>query len=174
MLPTGVAILNQNDESIMVNRRVRELTTCSSARSIDCWSQSIHLDDLTGQPLLSETSCSKHAIRTEFRTRSRIPLWRILMLSPLDVDYMHRLNLSNGGFICTIADITHEKTTQLLQVEIAREAQERKQLQERFIDMTSHEVRNPLSAILHCTVGILETVQNKEVLWRALQKQQKQ
>ncbi|OQE26942.1 hypothetical protein PENFLA_c006G00409 [Penicillium flavigenum] len=86
MLQTGVAILNQNDESIM------------------------------------------HALRTEFRTRSQIPWWRVLMLSPLDDDDMRRLNLSNGGFICTIADITHEKTAKLLQVEIAREAQERKQL----------------------------------------------
>lgn len=45
MLPTGVAMPNQNDESVMVNRRFRELMTCSSARSFECWSQSIHPDD---------------------------------------------------------------------------------------------------------------------------------
>ncbi|KAF4764961.1 hypothetical protein HAV15_003274 [Penicillium sp. str.  len=163
MLPTGVAILNQNDESIMVNRRFRELMTCSSASSFECWSQSIHPDDFDRiATAYFETSRSKHALRIEFRTRSRIPLWRVLMLAPLDEIDMHRLNLSNGGFICTIADITHEKTAELLQVEIAREAQERKQQQERFIDMISHEVRNPLSAILHCTEDILEAVQNKE------------
>ncbi|KAJ5328749.1 hypothetical protein N7452_009139 [Penicillium brevicompactum] len=163
MLPTGLAILNQNDESIMVNRRFRELMTCSSASSFECWSQSIHPDDFDRiATAYFETSRSKHALRIEFRTRSRIPLWRVLMLAPLDEIDMHRLNLSNGGFICTIADITHEKTAELLQVEIAREAQERKQQQERFIDMISHEVRNPLSAILHCTEDILEAVQNQE------------
>ncbi|KAJ5659480.1 hypothetical protein N7507_005931 [Penicillium longicatenatum] len=162
MLPTGVAILDQNDESIMVNRRFRELMTCSSARSFECWSQSIHPDDLDRiASAYFETTRSKRALRIEFRTHSRIPLWRVLALAPLDEVDMHRLNLINGGFICTIADITHEKTAELLQVEIAREAQERKQQQERFIDMISHEVRNPLSAILHCTEDILEAVQNK-------------
>lgn len=163
MLPTGVAILNQNDESIMVNRRFRELMTCSGARSFECWSQSIHPEDYDRvATAYFETSRSKHALRIEFRTRSRIPLWRVLMLAPLDNADLHRLNLSNGGFICTIADITHEKTAELLQAEIAREAQERKQQQERFIDMISHEVRNPLSAILHCTEDILEAVKDKE------------
>ncbi|KAJ5935958.1 hypothetical protein N7454_005256 [Penicillium verhagenii] len=163
MLPTGVAILNQNDESIMVNRRFRELMTCSGARSFECWSQSIHPEDYDRvATAYFETSRSKHALRIEFRTRSRIPLWRVLMLAPLDVADLHRLNLSNGGFICTIADITHEKTAELLQAEIAREAEERKQQHERFIDMISHEVRNPLSAILHCTEDILEAVKDKE------------
>ncbi|KAJ6103670.1 hypothetical protein N7486_003892 [Penicillium sp. IBT 16267x] len=163
MLPTGVAILNQNDESIMVNRRFRELMTCSGARSFECWSQSIHPEDYDRvATAYFETSCSKHALRIEFRTRSRISLWRVLMLAPLDDADLHRLNLSNGGFICTIADITHEKTAELLQAEIAREAEERKQQRERFIDMISHEVRNPLSAILHCTEDILKAVKDNE------------
>jgi signal transduction histidine kinase len=148
MLPTGVAILNENDESIMVNRRFREPMTCCNARSFECWSQSIHPEDYDrAATAYSEASRSKHALRTEFRTRSQAPLWRVLMLAPLDEADLHRLNLSYGGFICTIADITQEKTTELLQVEIAREAQERKQQQERFIDMISHEVRNPLSLL---------------------------
>lgn len=163
MLPTGIAILNQNDESIMVNRRFRELMTCCTARSFECWSQSIHPEDYDRvATAYLEASRSKHALRIEFRTRCQIPLWRVLMLAPLDDNDLHRFNLSGGGFICTIADITQEKTAELLQVEIAREAQERKQQQERFIDMISHEVRNPLSAILHCTEDILEAVKDKE------------
>lgn len=164
MLPTGVAILNQNDESIMVNRRFRELMTCCSVRSFECWSQSIHPEDYDRVvTAYLETLHSKHALRIEFRTRSQIPLWRVLMLAPLDDADTHRLNLSDGGFICTIADITQEKMAELLQMDIAREAQERKQQQERFIDMISHEVRNPLSAILHCTEDILEAVKDKEI-----------
>ncbi|KAL5685798.1 hypothetical protein EMGR_003722 [Emarellia grisea] len=62
---------------------------------------------------------------------------------------------SAGGAIYTIADITQEKTAELSQRQIAEEVQQRKTQQERFIDMISHEVRNPLSAILHCTEDIL-------------------
>jgi signal transduction histidine kinase len=148
MLPTGVAILNQNDESIMVNRRFRELMTCCAARLFECWSQSIHPEDYDQvAPAYLETSCSKHALRIEFRTRSQISLWHALMLAPLDNTDLHRFNLISGGFVCTIADITQEKTAGILQVEIAREAQERKQQQERLINTISHEVQNPLSAL---------------------------
>ncbi|KAH1986802.1 hypothetical protein KXW25_008179 [Aspergillus fumigatus] len=62
---------------------------------------------------------------------------------------------SAGGAIYTVADITQEKTAELSQRQIAEEVQQRKTQQERFIDMISHEVRNPLSAILHCTEDIL-------------------
>ncbi|KAJ5181622.1 hypothetical protein N7449_011769 [Penicillium cf. viridicatum] len=74
-----------------------------------------------------ETSRSKHALRIEFRTRSQISLWRVLMLTPSDDTDLHRFNLSGGGYICTIADIIQEKTAELLQEEITREVQERKQ-----------------------------------------------
>ncbi|OQD78065.1 hypothetical protein PENANT_c092G01627 [Penicillium antarcticum] len=148
MLPTGIAILNHDDESIMVNRRFRELMTCCTARSFECWSQSIHLEGYDRvATAYREASRSKLALCTEFRTH--------------EAD-LQRLNLSYGGFICTMADITQERTAELLQVEIAREAQERKQQQERFIDMISHKVQNPPSAILHCTEDILEAVKDKQ------------
>lgn len=35
MLPTGVAVLNHEDESIFVNRRFRELMTCQSAKTFE-------------------------------------------------------------------------------------------------------------------------------------------
>ncbi|KGO69327.1 hypothetical protein PITC_095090 [Penicillium italicum] len=99
MLLTGVAFLNQNDESIMVNRRFRELMTCCSARSFDCWSKPIHPEDYDRvATAYLETSRSKHDLRIEFRTRSQISLWRVLMLAPLDDIDLHRLSLSGGGF----------------------------------------------------------------------------
>jgi hypothetical protein len=66
MLLTGVAFLNQNDESIMVNRRFRELMTCCSARSFDCWSKSIHPEDYDRvATAYLETLRSKHALCIE-------------------------------------------------------------------------------------------------------------
>jgi signal transduction histidine kinase/ActR/RegA family two-component response regulator len=162
MLPTGVAVLNHEDESIFVNRRFHELMTCQSAKSFKCWSQSIHPEDhdrVTNAYF--EALKAKHALRMEYRVRNQSHLWRVLMLSPLDEMDARRFQLGNeGGFICTIADITLEKTAELVQGSLAREAQERKQQQERFIDMISHEVRNPLSAILHCTEDILQAVKD--------------
>lgn len=42
------------------------------------------------------------------------------------------------------------------------EAIESKRQQENFIDMTSHEMRNPLSAILHCTDAIIASLSHIE------------
>jgi signal transduction histidine kinase len=57
-----------------------------------------------------------------------------------------------------ISDITPEKTAEPLQRKIANDAKERKQQQERFIDIISYKVRNPLSAILHCAEDIIDAV----------------
>ncbi|CAI7678757.1 unnamed protein product [Penicillium pancosmium] len=164
MLPTGVVILNCRDEPVFSNQRFRELTTCYSAKSFGCWSKSIHPEDYN---LVSdayfEALRSRNALRIEYRTRGHTSLWRALILAPVDDDDTQRLGLdSKGGFICTITDITLEKTAELLQREIADQAKERKQQQERFIDMISHEVRNPLSAILHCTEDILQIVKDHD------------
>ncbi|OQD76077.1 hypothetical protein PENDEC_c005G06524 [Penicillium decumbens] len=161
MLPTGIAIVNHRDESVFVNRRFRELMTCHNAKSFGCWSQSIHPEDYDEvEDAYIRALRSKTALRIEYRTRSQMTLWRALVLAPLDEEDISRLELSEGGFICTITDITLEKTAELSQKKIAEEAQERKEQQERFIDMISHEIRNPLSAILHCTEDILQAVRD--------------
>lgn len=64
-----------------------------------------------------------------------------------------------GGFICCVVDISSEKSAELEERKAAKEAQERKDQQERFIDMISHEIRNPLSAILHCIEDIETEIQ---------------
>ena len=43
-----------------------------------------------------------------------------------------------GGFICSVVDITSEKRAELDERRAAKQAQERKEQQERFIDMISH------------------------------------
>ena len=58
-----------------------------------------------------------------------------------------------------LLDISQEKFTQRLLSERLEEAQEAKRQSENFIDMTSHEMRNPLSAILQSADGILTSMQ---------------
>ncbi|CAO2651809.1 Nn.00g000920.m01.CDS01 [Neocucurbitaria sp. VM-36] len=58
----------------------------------------------------------------------------------------------------SIADISQIKWAQGLQEHRIREAEETKRQQNEFIDITSHEMRNPLSAILICADDIRDTL----------------
>jgi len=51
----------------------------------------------------------------------------------------------------TLSDISHLKWAEELQKRRMEEAVEARRSQENFIDMTSHEIRNPLSAVIQCS-----------------------
>ena len=59
---------------------------------------------------------------------------------------------------CT-TDISRLKWAQTFQTRLAAEAREAKRQQEAFIDVVSHEMRNPLSAIMHCSDAITAAVE---------------
>ncbi|KAF1832600.1 hypothetical protein BDW02DRAFT_421108 [Decorospora gaudefroyi] len=59
---------------------------------------------------------------------------------------------------CT-TDISRLKWAQTFQARLAAEAREAKRQQEAFIDVVSHEMRNPLSAIVHCADAIAHAVE---------------
>ena len=68
---------------------------------------------------------------------------------------------ANGELVSimgSITDISHLKWAQGLQERRLREAEESKRQQNEFIDITSHEMRNPLSAILICADDIRDTL----------------
>lgn len=62
----------------------------------------------------------------------------------------------------SITDISHMKWAQGLQETRLREAEETKRQQNEFIDITSHEMRNPLTAILMCADDIRDTLTKQE------------
>lgn len=62
-----------------------------------------------------------------------------------------------GIFGC-ITDISSQKWAERVQSERREEAVELKRQQENFIDITSHEMRNPLSAILQCADQIANSI----------------
>ncbi|KAJ5297427.1 hypothetical protein PENANT_c005G10412 [Penicillium antarcticum] len=164
ILPNGVAILNHRYELISVNRRFRRLIPCASANFSECWLQSVHTDDYERVSTeYQEVAKSKKPLRIEYHSHNPDSMWCVMTLEPLDNEDVQCFGLSEDGlFICTIADITPEKKAELVQRQAAREAQDRKKQQERFIDMISHEIRNPLSAILHCTEDIQEAIYKKK------------
>jgi signal transduction histidine kinase len=102
-------------------------------------------------------------LRAEFRALGSDHPWRLLLLTPLGDENLRHVSLGEyGGFICSVVDITSEKSAENDQRVAAEEANERKQQQERFIDMISHEIRNPLSAMVHCVEDINDALKEKE------------
>ena len=64
-----------------------------------------------------------------------------------------------------LIDISHLKWAEEIQKRRMEEAIEARQNQERFIDVTCHEIRNPLSAVMQCVDAISEVSLNmNEVL----------
>lgn len=57
-----------------------------------------------------------------------------------------------------ITDISSQKWAEKVQNERREEAVELKRQQENFIDITSHEMRNPLSAVLQCADQITNSI----------------
>lgn len=165
MLPTGMAILDHNAQAVFVNQRFHRLTThWADDKSFKSWPQSIHPDDYKHvMNAYREAFSSKKQLRTEFRALGSEHPWRLLLLMPLGEENLRHVSLEeHGGFICSVVDITPEKSAASDQRKAAEEADERKKQQERFIDMISHEIRNPLSALVHCVEDINDALREEE------------
>ena len=157
LLPTGLAILDSEAEAIFVNDGFFKLTTNKIQNEFRAWPESIHPDDYEHvMTAYREAFSSRQELRCEFRcavsATGEEGEWRLFLLRPLSDE-------ADAGFIAAIVDITEIKQAQLTQERAAIEAQERKEQQERFIDMVSHEIRNPLSAVLHLAEEVREVTQ---------------
>ncbi|OJJ85532.1 uncharacterized protein ASPGLDRAFT_45509 [Aspergillus glaucus CBS 516.65] len=163
-LPAGLAIINHKGEPVFINGRFQNPHFYGSKKYFDSLSQSIHQDDCDRvESAYQEALRSKSELRIQYRARNQPDCWQLLLLNPLGHEDVQYPDLHNhGGFTCTVVDITAEKTAEIEQAKSAQEAQEHKEKQERFIDMISHEIRNPLSAILHCTEDIIDAVKGKK------------
>lgn len=76
---------------------------------------------------------------------------------------------SNGKvktIIGSITDISRIKWAENLQTRRLEEAEETRRAQNNFIDITSHEMRNPLSAILQCADGISTSLTDVVERWK--------
>jgi signal transduction histidine kinase len=63
------------------------------------------------------------------------------------------------SIMAATTDISRFKWAHNFQARLAAEAREAKRQQEAFIDVVSHEMRNPLSAIVHCADEITKSVE---------------
>ncbi|KAK0262893.1 hypothetical protein LTS09_002870 [Friedmanniomyces endolithicus] len=165
MLPSGLAILDHKAHAVFVNQHFYTLTTHKGDHhSFTSWPQSIHPDDYPRvMAAYQEAFDSGKQLRTEFRSLGDDNPWRLLLLMPLGDDNLQHVSLREyGGFICSLVDITSEKRAEIAERKAAQAAEARRGQQERFIDMISHEIRNPLSAVMHCTEDIEDAINEKE------------
>lgn len=154
LLPNGLAILDSEAEAIFVNDGFFKLTTNKVQNEFRAWPESIHPGDYDRViSAYRQAFSNREELRCEFRCATSATgeegEWRLFLLRPLSDE-------PDAGFISAIVDITEIKQAQLTQERAATEAQERKEQQERFIDMVSHEIRNPLSAVLHLAEEVRE------------------
>jgi signal transduction histidine kinase/AmiR/NasT family two-component response regulator len=66
---------------------------------------------------------------------------------------------SVGGLLGALTDISHLKWSEQQHIRNAENAQRDKRRQEEFIDVTSHEMRNPLSAITQCADSVIASLE---------------
>jgi len=142
LLPTGLAILDSDAEAVFVNDGFFKLTTNRSAKEFRAWPESIDSRDYERVMAEYRKAFSlREELQVEFRCTSDSKdkeEWRLFLLRPLSQE-------PEAGFICALVDITDIKNAQIAQEKAATEAQERKEQQERFIDMVSRKEIH-----LHC------------------------
>ncbi|KAI0468509.1 histidine kinase [Xylaria cf. heliscus] len=159
--PVGMFIADNHGHITYSNDMWWDLSRHNRSESVNNWMQSVKDEDrpaleVVWRRLVSE----KVAITHEFRFKcSRheggviIDTW-VLMSAYPEKD-------SEGGiksiFGC-ITNISQQKLAEQIQMHRREEAVELKRQQENFIDITSHEMRNPLSAILQCADEIAGTL----------------
>jgi signal transduction histidine kinase/DNA-binding NarL/FixJ family response regulator len=102
---------------------------------------------LRGEPISLEVRLNKTFEAEEFQEGQRVsgPTWIIAAAYP-EKDHAGRV----VGVLGCLTDISRQKWAEGFQKRKMFEAIELKRQQENFIDITSHEMRNPLSAIIQC------------------------
>ncbi|KAF2795312.1 putative histidine kinase HHK12p [Melanomma pulvis-pyrius CBS 109.77] len=158
LVPNGLAILDSDAEAVFVNDGFFKLTTRKISKDFRAWPESIDSRDYENvMSAYRKAFSSREELRVEFRcageTAGEEGEWRLFLLRPLSEE-------PEAGFICAVVDITEIKQAQLTQEKAAMEAKDRKEQQERFIDMVSHEIRNPLSAVLHLAEEVKEVARD--------------
>lgn len=147
-IASGAGFINfANDAWWQISRHPR------GEDSADSWMQSVRDEDRAGvERVWHQLLVDKEAITHEFRFKSGrqngnhfMDTWVLLSAYPEKDEDGHLKSI----FGC-ITDISTQKWAEAFQNERREEAVELKRQQENFIDITSHEMRNPLSAILQC------------------------
>ncbi|PQE33671.1 hypothetical protein CJF32_00010852 [Rutstroemia sp. NJR-2017a WRK4] len=166
--PIGLAILTAEGEALTANNLWRQFTALDVGSDKPSWNNVLmpgefaHVTSVWEQVVTGKKPLQLH-------TRINIP-WKAPDLTPdgkeqwtetyllLDLypDFDDEGNVST--IMSCISNISGIKWTENQLRTKMEQALEMKKQQERFIDMTSHEMRNPLSALIGCADEILSSL----------------
>lgn len=163
----GVFIMTPEGEMEYVNRAWREITGYGDGPFVgQSWITVVHPEDLIQMhkiwsDALEFEITSPEEIRLSAPWISKDPdtgekiVGETWVKSGVHVKTFGGRKLVMGS----ITDISSAKWAEKEQTKMKDEAIERKRQQENFIDMTSHEMRNPLSAVFQCADAISSALQ---------------
>ncbi|CAO2652791.1 Nn.00g022020.m01.CDS01 [Neocucurbitaria sp. VM-36] len=162
--PTAIYIFVPNNGMKFVNDQFFELTGCSHAPADQSeWFEIMADEDVDR---VKEDWCSildgKKSNGVQFRLKKqwtnqddiRSNIW-VQSSSYPELDESGKVISIMG----TLFDISQFKWAESVQRRRIEEALEAKRQQENFIDMTSHELRNPLSAVIQCADSVIASLQ---------------
>ncbi len=161
--PVGIFIADRDGHLKFFNEQWYELSGHpKNGRAAETWADYVHEEDL--EPLTNTwlETIHKHVPTTmQFRFKkpwtapdgTQSPTW-VLGSSYPELGPERELKTIFG----CLTNISEQKWAESLQTKRMEEALELKRQQEYFIDITSHEMRNPLSAILQCADAIIDSL----------------
>ncbi|KAI1847108.1 hypothetical protein JX265_012920 [Neoarthrinium moseri] len=164
LAPIAIYILDSHGKMTYCNNRFFELTGHPSASdypSID-WQHLVFPED---QPILDNQWKTllhdKKRVQAHFRLKHTWDLGdgtlrQAWIESQAFPELDHKGNVVS--IFATMTDISRFKWAEQIQRTRIKEALEAKQKHENFIDMTSHEMRNPLSAVIQCADSTCESL----------------
>ncbi|ROW07918.1 hypothetical protein VMCG_03623 [Cytospora schulzeri] len=159
--PVGIFIANSQGEINFCNDSWWKISRHPRTKSINSWKDSVVDAD---RPAVEEAwrklIDEMVSVTQEFRFKTirevdghPIETWALMSAYP----EKDSEGATKAIFGC-ITDISQQKWAEAFQRERREEALELKRQQENFIDMTSHEMRNPLSALCQCADEIIGSV----------------
>ncbi|CAA9961490.1 Aerobic respiration control sensor protein arcB [Pyrenophora teres f. maculata] len=164
--PLGMFLFEPGGRLLEANDRYYEMTGVSPKEAEEPWSVEMMVGDSQRvsqemwdymvnehRPASRELQFANSRVQPKDIDGQPIEYW-VLVNSQPEIDADGELVSIMGS----ITDISHLKWAQGLQERRLREAEESKRQQNEFIDITSHEMRNPLSAILICADDIRDTM----------------
>lgn len=168
--PTGMFMFDVDGRPLHVNDAYLHMLglprTGSSGRQSDSfrWERHIHEDDLgrfrnAWKSLVSDRAPITIEYRMKETSQNSGETWLLATAFP-ELDEDGQLHAILGW----LTDITHQRLADKLLAQQLAEALENKRQTENFIDMTSHEMRNPLSAILQSADAIVSTISQADTM----------
>ncbi|KAI1636490.1 hypothetical protein F4809DRAFT_382204 [Biscogniauxia mediterranea] len=157
--PVGMFIADHLGNFTYCNDMWWDISRHNRSESVNSWMHSVRDEDRPAlQAVWHRLITEKVAITHEFRFKCArhdgdhlIDTWVLMSAYP---EKAHKDGSIKGIFGC-ITNISQQKLAEQIQTQRREEAVELKRQQENFIDITSHEMRNPLSAILQCADEIV-------------------